>query len=60
MIKLTLAFVVGAVVGGYVVKRIALAKAEGAAGGVIDSVFGKGSTYGGVAKTWANMYLENN
>lgn len=55
-----LTFVAGAVVGGLIVRRIALNKVEGAIGSGIDSILGKGSTYGGVAKTFVNMFVESN
>ena len=60
MIKLALGFIAGAIVGGYVVKQLAIKRAEDGAGGVIDTVLGKGSTYGGVAKTFVNMFIESN
>jgi len=60
VIRLALGFAVGAVVGGLVVRHFAIKKVEDAAGGAIDSVLGKGSTYGGVAKTFVNMFVESN
>jgi hypothetical protein len=49
----------GAVVGGLIVRELAFRKAEDAAGSVIDSILGKGSTYGGVAKTFVNMFIRS-
>jgi hypothetical protein len=53
-------FVAGAIVGGLIVRRLALNKIEGAVGYGIDTILGKGSAYGGVAKTFVNMFVENN
>jgi hypothetical protein len=60
VIKLALAFAAGAVVGGWVVKQLAIKRAEDAVGGAVDSILGKGSAYGGPIKTFANMFIEGN
>lgn len=54
-----LTFVAGAVVGGLIVREVAYRKVEDLAGAGIDSVLGKGSTYGGVAKTFVNMFVRS-
>jgi hypothetical protein len=59
VIKLAAAFVGGAIVGGWLVKLYVVTSAKDAAGGAIDSILGKGSAYGGVAKTFANMFIDS-
>ena len=51
-------FLAGAVVGGLIVRHIAIKKVEGAIGGAIDSSLGKGTWYGGLMKGFANMFVE--
>ena len=53
-----LVFTAGAAIGGYVVYQLAQERVKDLAGGVIDSALGKGTWYGGVAKTFVNMFVE--
>lgn len=55
-----LTFVAGAVVGGLIVRQLAIHKIESGIGSAIDSALGKGTWYGGVAKTFANAFVESN
>lgn len=55
----TLTFLAGAVVGGLVVREIAIHKIEDPIDSAADSVFGKDSYASGATKTLVNAYLRN-
>jgi hypothetical protein len=55
-----LTFVAGAVVGGLIVREIAISKIETPVGDLADKVFGKDSYASGQTKTWVNQFLRAN
>ncbi len=56
---LGLAFVAGAVVGGLVVREIAIRKVTSPVGDLADKIFGKDSYWSGETKTVVNQFLRN-
>jgi hypothetical protein len=55
-----LTFLAGAVVGVLVAREVAQEVVKGKAGDFIDSSLGKGTWYGGIAKTFVNAFVEEN
>lgn len=56
----SLTFVAGAVVGGLIVREIAISKIENPIGDLADRVFGSDSYASGMTKTAVNQFLRSN
>jgi hypothetical protein len=56
----TLTFAAGAVVGGLVVREMAIRKIETPINGLVDALLGDDSYAGGATKTAVNAYLRGN
>lgn len=55
----TLAFVAGAIVGGVLVREVAIHKAEDPINKAADVLLGSDSYASGQTKTWVNQFLRN-
>lgn len=56
----TLTFAAGAVVGGLVVREVAIRKISDPIGGLADKLFGENSYASGQTKTVVNQFLRSN